>query len=357
MLHCYKYRLPFKSPFGSAGHTFTHREGLILVYRDGDIEAYGEVAPLPGFSSESLEQVMEVLKINHAFLQRSLEAGEGQSASQLLDQIHQFPSLSFGMDTLIHDLKAKKQGISLGDLLFDMFPPTVSANATLPLGETTEETIAHAKQLTEKGFKTLKVKVGWDFNYEFKLLQEIRKQFPDITLRIDANQAWDKDVAIQNLNALTPLDMEYCEQPVSKKDPEDLVAVRNEVAIPIAADESVRNKEEAIKLSELKAADLFVVKPMLFGTFNNIFVTKQVSDTHNIEMVFTTALETAVGRTVIAVLAAGLGAEKRAHGLATGGLLQKDVSLDQWMNEAEVKFQNSPGLGIKLDLEGLKKLF
>jgi o-succinylbenzoate synthase len=355
MLNFYSYRLPFKTPFRSAGNSHSHREGIILVFKDGTTEAYGEVAPLPGFSTETLEQVTEVLKLNHKQLEEALEAGEVSALLQVIDQIHHFPSLSFGIDTLIHDLEAKKKGQSLGNYLFDNFPKSITANATLPLQETTK-TIANAKSLIKEGFQTLKIKVGENFNAELNLIQDLRNQFPDIKIRIDANQAWTKPEAIQHLKALHSLNIEYCEQPVPKDQIEELTDVTNQADISIAADESIRNKEQAIKLSEQKAANLFILKPMLLGTFRNIFVTNGVSTTHNIESIYTTSLETAVGRTATAILAAGLGRQHRAQGIATGHLFQHDVSNSEWLNKPVIHFPQEPGLGIELSFEGLKKV-
>lgn len=356
MLEYYTYRLPFKHPFRTAGNEFSHREGIVLVYREDSIEAYGEIAPLPGFSQESLEQIREVLIINHEYLQQSIRSGEGKQTLNVLDQIHRFPSLSFGIDTLLHDLEAKKNNKPLGRFLFPDFPESVEANATLSIQEPAQ-VISKAKELMEQGFTTLKVKTGKNFNSELKLLQDLQNQFPDLSIRIDANQSWTKNEAIQNLRALDSLNIEYCEQPVHKDKFSDMAAVQKAVKTPIAADESLRNKKDAAELSELKAVSLFIVKPMLLGTFDTIFVTKRMADTHNIEVVITTMLESAVGRAMTSILAAGLGNQKRAHGLATGSLLDKDISSDEWMNNPVIRFPEKAGLGISLDIEGLKKLF
>ncbi|WP_421774848.1 o-succinylbenzoate synthase [Gracilimonas sp.] len=356
MLEVCTYRLPFKQPFRTAGDEFSHREGIVLIYKEGDIEAYGEIAPLPGFSDESIEQVIEVLKVNYDHLEESIGSGDGKQALSMLDQIHQFPSLSFGIDTLLHDLQAKRAGRPLGTFLFQHFPKTLKANATLSIQEPAQ-VVSRAKALVDQGYKTLKIKVGKNFNSEFKLLQDLRNQFPDIALRIDANQSWGKDEAIQNLKALDSLNIEYCEQPVHKDHFSDIAAVQEAVKIPLAADESLRNKKDAVELSELKAGRLFIIKPMLLGTLDTIFVTKRTADTHNIEVVVTTMLESAVGRAMTSILAAGLGNQKRAHGLATGSLLDKDISSDKWMDNPVVRFREKAGLGISLDKEGLKKLF
>lgn len=355
MLQFFKYQLPFKNPFKTAGTEFTHREGIILVYKEGDVVAYGEVAPLPGFSEESLAEVEEVLKMNREHLQKTIQTGEGEDTLRLLDQIHQFPSLSFGIDTLLHDLAAKREGKSLVEYLFSDYNPLVACNATIPiLGET--ETLSSAQNFINQGFQTLKIKLGNDFEHESRILQSLRTQFPDIKIRIDANQSWSKETAIQNLGKLESLEIEYCEQPVSKDQHSALKEIKESVSISIAADESVRNKKSALELSKNNAASLLILKPMLMGTFDNIFVTNRVADTHNIETVFTTSLESAVGRAAIVALAAGLGNKNRAQGLATGSMFREDISSENWLNKPKITFPEFNGLGISLYLEGLKEL-
>lgn len=357
MLKLYTYHIPFRSAFGSAGNVITHRQGIILVYQDQDsgIEAYGEVAPLPGFSEESFEEVKEVLLLNKDHLEEAIEDGNGEQTLRLLDQIHQFPSLSFGIDTLLYDLAAKRSKKSLVQYLFPGYHSSVKANGTLPLSDKST-ILSKADALIAEGFTTLKIKVGQDFNNELSILTSLREKYPDIKIRLDANQAWTVDEAIQNLDALEELDIEYCEQPVDKENIAGLKKVTEASPIKIAADESARNKNGISELSEQHAADLVIFKPMLMGTFNDIFVTKELADTHSIETVFTTSLETAVGRAAIAAISAGLGRHERAQGLATGSFLKHDVASEDWLNLPVITFPNKIGLGISLHYEGLKEL-
>lgn len=356
MLSAYTYRLPFKQAFKSSGNTFTHRDGIILVYNDGEIEAFGEVAPLPGFSTETFKQVQEVLELNKEYLQTSIGLGNGNEALRLLEQIHKFPSLSFGIDTLLHDLEAKRNDQPLVRFLFKDYSDPVLCNATLTLQDE-RSSVSKARTLVAEGYTTLKIKVGDHFDKEYRILSQIRNEFRELKLRIDANQAWTTEQAIEHLHALSILNIEYCEQPVSIDNKAGLKAVKEATKIPIAADESVRNKSSAHELSVNKSVDLLVLKPMLLGTFENIFVTNEIATTHNIETVFTTSLESAIGRAAVTAISAGLKSANRAQGLGTGILFQHDLSMDSWLNAAKINFRNSPGLGISLNLDGLKKLF
>jgi o-succinylbenzoate synthase len=207
MLRIYTYRIPFKKPFKTAKDVFKHREGLIISYSENDITAFGEIAPLPGFSEENLDQVREVLIMNKEQLEQAFLNGNAEQTIRLLEQIHQFPSLNFGLDTLLHDLKAKKRQMSLPQLLFEEQNHTISVNAVLPIAEK-DDSLRQVSKLISKGFQTLKIKVGHNFGKEIDLLNDLRTQFPVLNIRIDANQAWTTEEAILNLRNMEHLNID-----------------------------------------------------------------------------------------------------------------------------------------------------
>lgn len=109
MFSVHAYKIPFSSPFQLAGKRFETRKGLILSFTDGDVTAYGEVAPLPGFSSESLEEILTVLLQNQRELDNAFRNGESGQLLSVLHSIHKIPSLSFGLDTFKRITLQKKQ--------------------------------------------------------------------------------------------------------------------------------------------------------------------------------------------------------------------------------------------------------
>ena len=117
MLSYYAFKIPFKTPFRISNQVISSRNGILLVFDAGDFQAYGEVAPLPGFSKESLEQVLSVLIENQKNLESAIRNDDAEQLISILDSIHCFPSLSFGLDSLILDLKSRQEGRLLSDML------------------------------------------------------------------------------------------------------------------------------------------------------------------------------------------------------------------------------------------------
>lgn len=354
MLSYYAFKIPFKTPFRISNQVISSRNGILLVFDAGDFKAYGEVAPLPGFSKESLEQVLSVLIENQKNLESAISNDDAEQLISILDSIHSFPSLSFGLDSLILDLKSRQEGRLISDMLFNS---NLSPKVNGAIGvQDVSESVNKADALVSDGINTLKLKVGVDHQQEIKVLKKVREKYPSIKIRIDANQAWKIDDAIKYLKDFEEFDIEYCEQPVSEFDIAGMKKVKGVVKIPIAADEAVRNFQQAKTLIEENACDLLILKPSLFGRINNCIVTKDWANSHNIDVVVTTAFDTIVGRTITAVLASGLGSGKYAHGLATGRFLNEQFKIPQEIHKGTYQLPTEPGISRNIDLSYFKKI-
>jgi o-succinylbenzoate synthase len=234
------------------------------------------------------------------------------------------PSLQFGLDSLAYRLMAHEKDSSLLDYLFPEAPDKIPVNA---LGDLqSEDFLENTKQQAAKGYKTIKFKVGLDFNSEYHRLKKVRAKFPDLTIRLDANQAWSTETALRYLQKLEPLNIEYCEEPLKNATPENFELLHQHTKLPLALDESVAHLSYWPNL--LPFTSYFILKPMLLGSFTKIIETKRLANTHTNKAVFTTSLESGVGRKITAILAAGLGSSQTAHGLDTGKLLAEDVHSD-----------------------------
>lgn len=355
MLRFFAFKFPFTVPFKTASGTITHRQGILMVLTLDGITAFGEVAPLPGFSPDRLEQILPILFNNRQYLVQGFKNGQIREIVEMLHSIHQFPALSFGLDMLVADFQAKSQQKPLLDFLFNQHHGSPKANAVLGL-QSPKRTIQMAEQLISKGFDTLKVKVGNDFDTELKTLSILRDHYPTLKLRIDANQAWTPQEALRNLSLLEPLNLEYCEQPIAADHPEELKWVNERSPIAIAADEAAQTPDRALQLIQANACSVLILKPTLFGRFNNLTVTKEQAASHSIEVVLTTAFDATPGRITTAVLASGLGSGKYAHGLATGSYLKEPNHYSEEIIRGKFPLPDEHGLGFPIDLSYYKEI-
>jgi len=142
-------------------------------------------------------------------------------------------------------------------------------------------------------------------------------------LRVDANGAWDVETAVRTMARMACFGVELFEQPVASL--EELAAVRRRVDVPVAADECVRNLDDARRLAALGAADALVVKVQPLG---GMAATLRVMEAAGVAVIVSSMYETSVGLAAGLALAAALDDLPYACGLGTAGLLAADVVTD-----------------------------
>lgn len=151
---------------------------------------------------------------------------------------------------------------------------------------------------------------------------------PGGRVRVDANGGWGFDEAITALRELGRLDLEYAEQPVASV--EDLARLRREllrrgISVPIAADESIRRAEDPLRVAELEAADVAVLKVQPLGGVRRCL---ELAEMLGVPVVVSSALETSIGLAAGVALAAALPELPYACGLNTRALLTDDLVAD-----------------------------
>jgi o-succinylbenzoate synthase len=151
---------------------------------------------------------------------------------------------------------------------------------------------------------------------------------PDGFVRCDANGLWQADEAV---TAIRELDraaggLQYVEQPC--RTIEELAAVRKRVDVPIAADESIRQAEDPLRVAVAEAADIAVLKCAPLGGVRRAL---EVAEAAGLPCVVSSALETSVGLAAELALAGALPQLDYACGLGTIDLLAGDVVADSFV--------------------------
>jgi L-alanine-DL-glutamate epimerase-like enolase superfamily enzyme len=116
------------------------------------------------------------------------------------------------------------------------------------------------KAAAAREYPILKIKVGTPHDVE--IVKAIR-DVTDATLRVDANAAWTAKQAIATITALAPYNIEFIEQPVAASDLEGLRLVRENVPIPVIADESCVTLDDIPRVAD--RADGINIKLMKCG--------------------------------------------------------------------------------------------
>jgi O-succinylbenzoate synthase len=184
---------------------------------------------------------------------------------------------------------------------------------------------AAADIVRRSGCTTAKVKVaepGQVLFDDLARVEAVREVLgPEGRIRVDANGAWSVDdaiIAVQTLDSAVGL--EYVEQPCARV--EELAELRRRVDVLVAADESIRRAEDPLRVAELEAADIAVLKVQPLG---GVHACLRIAEEIGLPVVVSSAVETSVGLAAGLALAGALPDLPYACGLGTTSLLDGDV--------------------------------
>ncbi|MDP9017010.1 MAG: dipeptide epimerase [Candidatus Eremiobacteraeota bacterium] len=220
-----RLELPLVHPFKITRGEETVARTAIFRLRWNALEGLGETAPIERYA-ESVETVQAW------YAQHPLRSADPYLVDELLADIP--PAARCGLDIALHDLIGKDNGVPLYRLL-GLDPaktPTTSFTIGMADPQKTLEKVAEVAQ-----HPILKIKLGsGDARQEIGTIELIRSKYTG-TIRIDANEGWTPDSAVQILNEMQRFDIEFCEQPIPAGSPAQLRYVRERVKIPIVTDE------------------------------------------------------------------------------------------------------------------------
>ncbi len=163
--------------------------------------------------------------------------------------------------------------------------------------------IADANHMAKKavgyknqGFKAIKVKLGTTREDDVERIKKIREAIGDeLPIRIDANQGWDYTTAVLTLQALEPMRIEYCEQPIAYWDYENLRRIRQNTSIAIMADESLFDHHDAFKLASMGCCDYFNIKLAKSGGIHTAIKINAIAEGAGIRCMVGCMTETRLG--------------------------------------------------------------
>jgi o-succinylbenzoate synthase len=278
------YQCPFRQPLKTNHGVWEIREGIIIQLTDNlDRCQQGEIAPIPWFGSESIEQAI-------AWCQ---QIGDTITTTQIYQISDYLPACQFGCGSAL--------------TAFNYYPPLINSipdlSALLPSGATA---ITKIPALLNRGYSTFKWKIGiLPIAEEVAIWTQLMTAIPaHAKLRLDANGGLTYAEAKQWLEICSQEPrIELIEQPLGVDAIEQIQELAQRYDTPIAIDESVAT------FAKLQAAytqgwrGIYVIKPGIAGFPWRLteFITQ-----HQLDVIFSSVMETNVGRDAAFRLAAEL---------------------------------------------------
>ncbi len=332
--HFKKHILQFTFDAGTSRGVLKTKATYFIFISDGERTGTGEASPLIGLSIETPTQ--SAFDAYEEKLRRVCTELYAIPVSitemyAFLDQLalEHYPSIYFGLEMALMDFYKGGNKI-LFETAFSTKEFPIPINGLVWMGN--EDFMR--KQIREKiakGFRTIKMKIGAiDWATEYGLLKAMREEFSaeELTLRVDANGAFDESNVMPVLEALGDLQVHSIEQPIATKQPELMRSLCSKTPVAIALDEEligVVRMEQKKKLLEETLAHYIILKPSLLGGFATCNEWIQLAEEMNIGWWMTSALESNIGLNAIAQYTASKEVSM-PQGLGTGGLYHNNIN-------------------------------
>lgn len=258
-LTLYRLCVPLWTPYRLAFGPVENFDTIIVeaVDVDGNV-GVGEATVLTGYTDETIDESWRAARQFAAELIHH-DCASARPAITGLGMKFPFTATAFG--TALEMLA--------GSELLQL--PGVATVRLVGLLQAKSEAAMHTefRQLLDAGYRTIKVKVGFDVARDTEMLKSVQRVVQGRALiRIDANQGYNAEQGMAFVRALDPSGIELFEQPCAADDWDAHLAVARVSPVPMMLDESIYGLADIEKAAALEAAAYIKVKLMKLVTLD-----------------------------------------------------------------------------------------
>ena len=328
-----RHQLQFKTPGGTSRGVLPHKDSWLIQISKGDQYGIGECSIIEGLSPESPQIVQNILEEIPQYLNEGKEF--------LLQRYSKAPAVQFALEMAFSGVDSNHPLLHF-DTQFSHHQQMIPINGLIWMGDV-EAMMTQLEQKIKLGFSCVKIKVGAiDFESECNFLANIRKRFhsSDLTLRLDANGAFQPEEAMQKLSRLSEYNIHSIEQPIAPGQWKEMTTLGKTSPIPIALDEELiginSNQKKVDLIQEIKP-QYIILKPSLVGGWQGADQWVSIAEKHAVDWWATSALESNIGLNAIAQWVSTKQIN-RPQGLGTGGLFTNNIDTPLYLRGQNMGF-------------------
>ncbi|MDZ4373056.1 MAG: enolase C-terminal domain-like protein [Phenylobacterium sp.] len=238
---------------------------VVTVTTDQGVKGHGEVFLTPGwYASDTPMGMIGIVDRTFKPVLKGVCVMDTERVVALMDKAWELGNLfaKSAVEMAVHDAAARSIGRSICDLMGGRVRDRFALSGGVG-HDTPDRMAATAKALVDRGFKTIKLKIGAKTDPEFDVIRvrTVREEIgPDIKLRLDGNGVFTVPEAIRLIRKLEPYDLEHVEQPVPGWNVDGMAEIRSKIGAPLMADESVHSVQDAMRVVKAGAADAVKIK-------------------------------------------------------------------------------------------------
>jgi len=201
-------------PFTIATGTMDYAQNVFIrVHTDAGYYGVGECSAFPMIVGETQDTCLVMAKE----FAKLWKAQDALDIPARLQQLHDFTAgnttIKSAFDMALYDIAAKNAGLPLYEFLGGK-KREIETDITIGIGKP-DDMAKQAIEFKRSGARILKVKLGKNAAEDVERIKQIRTAIGDgLKIRVDANQGWSFDDAVNALQAIGKYGIEFCEQPM-----------------------------------------------------------------------------------------------------------------------------------------------
>lgn len=352
-------KVPLKTPFKTALRTVNEIEDVIvMIETDTGHIGYGEAPATAVITGDIHGSIIEAIRTVIKPKLIGLDISDLNHVTRTIQNcIMKNYSAKAAVEIAVYDLFAQLYKAPLYKMLGGGVPK-LTTDLTISV-DYIDKMVADSLDAVDRGFETLKVKVGKDIGVDIERVKAIYAAVEGRALiRLDANQGWTAKEAVYALHKLEDagVRLELVEQPVKALDIDGLKYVTDRVHTPVMADETTFSPREVIDLIKMRAADIINIKLMKTGGISNAIKIADICSFYDMQCMIGCMLETSVSVAAAVHLAVAKSDVITKVDLDGPSLCAFDPVVGSVnFNGADISINDDPGLGIK-SIKGLVML-
>ncbi|MBP6018579.1 MAG: o-succinylbenzoate synthase [Burkholderiaceae bacterium] len=260
------------------------------------------------------------------------------------------PRVRCGLASAVLSARAVAEGVTLARYLSTSSTPAERVPVNDLIGDADPEAcVQRAKDAIAIGQDTVKVKCTDERELDIVRIKALRDAFPDLRIRLDPNESWHLDWALDQIHAMEQFNIDYIEEPFPRgTDLSTYAELSRKTSIPLALDDSIRSPFHARRAIEMEAAKVLILKPPRLGGPDITAEVIQLAHDTGTRCVITASLETSIGLHLALHCAALLQEPMEPCGMGTARFFSTDVAEPPPIVDGFMTIPSTPGLGIDL---------
>jgi muconate/chloromuconate cycloisomerase len=333
---------------------------FVRVETRGGIVGWGEAACLggPTWSEESAESVAATVERYIAPWLVGRDAAEIERLRlEMARRVQGNPFARAAVEMALWDVNGRALGVPVHRLLGGRVRDRVPLSWSLAVLDPEAE-LHEAREKVARGHRIFKIKTAaHPLAEDVARVARIRETVgPDVSLRVDANQGWDRPTALAAIRALEPFRLDFVEQPLPRWDLAGMAEVARSVAVPLMADESCFSPHDALAIARLGGVGILALKVTKSAGLIGSLAISRIAEAAGMGCYVGCMIETSLG--TAAYLHLALAAAPVTWGCELFGplLLRGDVTRDPVRYaDGAILALDGPGLGVEVDESALKE--